>query len=93
MAVERFDGEYFEDVVSFGDGCLEEEMVFDSILKHFGDTTLEANPGEGRSCLRCFSTLISAICCISCIMNSFCSATVGWATTTSVRLTSSLLFL
>ena len=32
-----------------------------------------------------------AICFISCMINLFCSATVGWATTTSLRLTSSLL--
>ena len=54
-------------------------------------TKLGLNPGGGVSCLRCISTLISAICCISCAISSFFSATVGWATRTSVRLTSSLL--
>ena len=34
MAADRFDGEYFEDGVAFGDGCFEEEMEFGRMLKH-----------------------------------------------------------
>ena len=37
MAVEQFNGEYFEDKVAFGDGFFEEEMEFGRMLKHIGD--------------------------------------------------------
>ena len=37
MAVEQFDGEYFEDRAVFEDGCLEEEMQFGRMQKHIGD--------------------------------------------------------
>ena len=37
MAADRFDGEYFEDGVAFGDGSFEEEMEFGNMRKHIGD--------------------------------------------------------
>ena len=37
LAVERFDGKYFEDGAAFGDGCFEEEKEFSRMLKHIGD--------------------------------------------------------
>ena len=37
MAVERSDGEYFEDVAVFEDGYFEEGMEFGRMLKHIVD--------------------------------------------------------
>ena len=37
VAVERFDGEYFEDGVAFKDGCFEEDMEFGRMQKPIGD--------------------------------------------------------
>lgn len=55
--------------------------------------TLPVKIREGRSFLRCISTLYSAICCVSCMISSFWSAMAGWDTTLSVWLVSSLLSL
>ena len=37
VAVEWFDGEYFEDRVAFGDGCFEEQVEFGRMRKHIWD--------------------------------------------------------